>query len=300
MENDLVSIYENNYLRGSIVEENRAGKADINKNGKIEPWEAARDKAIKKNMNGDEHDDDEDEEDEDETHDEAVKRKMKKIKKSRKSMKTKKSNINPGEIYGDSFKRSDNIFDQILREMDEMGGGNMNSSSDTNNVFNADEEMGGEEESYTLSELKSMTLGELMNLLASEDEGEYEDEGEDYQFNGEVGEDESIPAESYGFTGGEGNYMGDQNTYDGKAKRANRSTFIKDNGDADFSDSDTGYDPDDTEGSEGSEHGAQGQYDGKAKKSTPTNFVKGNGDADFGKTKTGYKTSSGKKDKNYF
>jgi hypothetical protein len=289
MENDLVSIYENIYLQGSIIEEKSAGKADINKNGKIEGWEAARDRAIKKNMGG--HDSDEDE-DEDETHEEAVKRKMKKSKKSKNSMKNKSKEPNPGEIYGDSFNRSGNIFDQILREMDEMGGGNFGSSSMDDNVFNADDQMdSGEEETFTLSELRSMSLGELANLLAGGD-----DEGEDY---GEELED-GIPSESYGFTGGEGNYKGDQGNYDGKAQRGKPTTFVKGNGDADFGDQDTGYDPDDTEGSEGSHLGDQGDYDGKAKKQAPTSHVKANGDADFGKANTGIKTSSGKKPKNYF
>jgi hypothetical protein len=299
MENDLVSIYENNYLQGSIIEENRAGKADINKNGKIEGWEAARDKAIRNSM-GD-HDSDEDEEDE--TAEEAVKRKMKNIKKSKKSMKKKSKEPNPGAIYGDSFKRSGNIFDQILREMDEMNGGNFGASSADDNVFNADDQMdSGEEETFTLSELRSMSLGELANLLAGgEDEGEeygdeMEDEGEEY---GDEMED-GVPAESYGFNGGEGNYPGSQRNYDGKAQRAKPTTFIKGNGDADFGDQDTGYDPDDTEGSEGSYLGDQGDYDGKAKKQAPSSHVKANGDADFSKAKTGIKTSSGKKPKNYF
>jgi hypothetical protein len=295
MENDLVSIYENNYLQGPIVEEKRAGKADINKNGKIEGWEAARDKAIRNSMGG--HDSDEDE---DETHEEAVKRKIKKIKKTKKSMKKKSKEPNPGAIYGDSFKRSGNIFDQILREMDEMSGGNFGASSADDNVFNADDQMNsGEEETFTLSELRSMSLGELANLLAGgEDEGdEYgEDEGEEY---GDEMED-SVPSESYGFTGGEGNYKGNQGNYDGKAQRAKPTTFIKGNGDADFGDQDTGYDPDDTEGSEGSYLGDQGNYDGKAKKQAPSSHVKANGDADFSKANTGIKTSSGKKPKNYF
>lgn len=273
MENDLVSLYENNYLRGSVVEEKKELPDFIKK--KIEE------------RKGKTEDSDEEDEDE-ETHDEAVKRKMKKAKK--KSMKNKKE-PNPGEIYGDSFTRSGNIFEQILREMDEMGGGNFGASSADDNVFNADDQMddmGGEEETFTLSELRSMSLGEIANLLAG---GEDEDEGEGEDF---------IPSESYGFTGGEGNYKGDQGNYDGKAKKANPTTFVKGNGDADFGDQDTGYDPDDTEGSEGTHHGDQGDYDGKAKKQAPTNLVKGNGDADFGKANTGIKTSSGKKPKNYF
>lgn len=292
MENDLVSIYENNYLQGSIVEEKRAGKADINKNGKIEGWEAARDRAIK-NSTG--HEDEKDEEDE-ETHDEAVKRKFKKSNK--KSMKTKsKKPVNAGEIYGDSFQRSENIFDQILREMDEMGG-NYDSSSmeESDDVFGASDTSDESEQTFTLSELRSMTLSQLAALLEGEDEGEEED----YSFEDENYDEGEVPSESYGFTGGEGNYKGDQGNYDGKAKKQAPTSHVKANGDADFGKADTGFDPEDTEGSEGSFLGDQDEYDGKAKKQAPSSHVKANGDADFGKAKTGYKTNSGKKDKNYF
>ena len=279
MANDLVSIYESNFLKPQNVVEEKKELPDFIK------------KKIAERKG--ESSDSEKDEDEDETHDEAVKRKMKKAKKSKNSMKNKSKEPNPGEIYGDSFNRSGNIFDQILREMDEMGGGNFGSSSMDDNVFNADDQMdSGEEETFTLSELRSMSLGELANLLAGGDE----DEGEDY---GEELED-GIPSESYGFTGGEGNYKGDQGNYDGKAQRGKPTTFVKGNGDADFGDQDTGYDPDDTEGSEGTHMGDQGNYDGKAKKQAPTSHVKANGDADFGKANTGIKTSSGKKPKNYF
>lgn len=286
MEKDLVSIYESNYLRGNLVQENnKPDYLDFDKDG--DKKESMK-KALKDKGHGESDDEDEDE---DETAEEAVKRKIKKAKK--KSMKNKKE-PNPGEIYGDSFKRSGNIFEQILREMDEMSGGNFGASAD-DNVFNADdqaEDMGGEE-TFTLSELRAMTLGELVNLLADEGEdemdGEMDGEGEDF-----------IPSESYGFTGGEGNYKGDQGNYDGKAQRAKPTTLVKGNGDANFGDQDTGYDPDDTEGSEGSHFGDQGEYDGKAKKQAPTDFVKGNGDTNFSKANTGIKTSSGKKPKNYF
>lgn len=290
MENDLVSIYENNYLQGSIVEEKRAGKADINKNGKIEGWESARDKAIKNSMGHEEDDEDED------THEEAVKRKIKK-----KSMKTKnKKPVDAGEIYGDSFQRSENIFDKILREMDEMGGNYDSSMGESDDVFGASDTSdtsNEEEQTFTLSELRSMTLSELAALLEGEEETE--DEEDEYSFEDGSDEDE-IPSESYGFTGGEGNYKGDQGTYDGKAKKQPSTSHVKGNGDADFGKADTGYDPEDTEGSEGSHLGDQGNYDGKAKKQPSTDFVKGNGDTNFSKAKTNVKTSSGKKDKNYF
>lgn len=284
MENDLVSLYESNYLNPQNVVEEKKELPDFIKNKIAE-------------RKGKSHDSD-DSDDSDETTTGGVNRKKRKSIKPKQSMKhksTKKDNNDAGTFY-DSFKRSGNIFDQILREMDEMGGGNFGASD--NNVFDADSEMdGGEEETFTLSQLRSMTLGEFANLLA--DGGE--DEGEDYgdEYGDEMGDD-SIPSESYGFTGGEGNYKGDQGNYDGKAQRGKPTTFVKGNGDADFGDQDTGYDPDDTEGSEGSHMGDQGNYDGKAKKQAPTSHVKGNGDADFSKANTGIKTSSGKKPKNYF
>jgi hypothetical protein len=250
MENDLVSIYENSYLRGNVVQE----KAVV------------------------EQDDDED------TGDKPTFRK-KTAKKSKNSMKKSKDNI--GGITYDSVN-NENLFDKIFREMDEMGG----SIGDTEDVYDADSEFEdeGDDEMISLSELRNMTLGEIVELLQGGDE-EYVDD--------ETFEDD-IPTESYGFVGGEGNYKGDQGTYDGKAKAQPKSTRVKDNGDAKFDDQDTGYDPDDTEGSEGAHKGAQGTYDGKAKAQAKSSHVKGNGDADFGKTKTGYKTSSGKKEKNYF
>lgn len=218
MANDLVSIYESNFLKPQNVVEEKKELPDFIK------------KKIAERKG--ESSDSEKDEDEDETHDEAVKRKMKKAKKSKNSMKNKSKEPNPGEIYGDSFNRSGNIFDQILREMDEMGGGNFGSSSMDDNVFNADDQMdSGEEETFTLSELRSMSLGELANLLAGGD-----DEGEDY---GEELED-GIPAESYGFTGGEGNYKGDQGNYDGKAKKQAPTSHVKANGDADFGKANTG------------------------------------------------------------
>jgi len=212
MENDLVSLYENNYLNPKNVIEEKKELPDFIKK-KIAEREGKTT----------------DEDDEDEAHEEAVKRKSKKFKKS---MKNKSKAPNPGEIYGDSFKRSGNIFDQILREMDEMGGGNFSASSMDDDVFNADEPVEDTgEETFTLSELRSMSLGELANLLAgSEEEEDFGDE--------EI--EDGIPTESYGFSGGEGNYKGDQGNYDGKAKKQTPSSHVKANGDADFSKANTG------------------------------------------------------------
>ena len=267
MENDLVSIYENNYIKGSLIQE----KADDTSADESETDESSKDSTPKTSK--------------------------------KKTMKNK-SKPNPGEIYGDSFKRTENIFDKILREMDELGGESesvFGSSEDDASIEDGetDDFSSEEEQTFTLSELKNMTLSELASLIGG---GEEEEEEEDYSFEDESFDegDDQIPSESYGFTGGEGNYKGDQGTYDGKAKKQPATTHVKANGDADFGKSETDYDPEDTEGSEGSHLGDQGTYDGKAKKQPATDLVKGNGDANFGKAKLGYKTKSGKKDKNYF
>lgn len=269
MDNDLVSIYEHSYLRGNVIEEKKAAQADVEK------------------------------EDSEDSEDSAPTKSSPRFKKAKKKIMSKKE---IGAITYDSFKRSENIFDKILREMDEMGGDIDSSGSVDDNVFDANEEYTGEEDeqTFTLSELKSMTLAELADLIAGGVGEEDESVGDDFDYSGDVEEGDEIPAESYGFVGGEGNYPGDQGKYDGKARRQSPSSHVKSNGDADFGKQDTGYDPDDTEGSEGAEHGAQGNYDGKAKRQPASTFVKSNGDADFGKVKTGHKTSSGKKDKNYF
>lgn len=264
MENNLVSIYENSYLRGNTVEEKKS------------PFK-----------------------DEDESSEEETPKKSPRFKKKRKSMSKKEI----GGITYDSFDRSKNIFADILREMSDMGASVGSSVGGDDNVFSADDEdFSSEEEggrTFSVSELKSMTLGELIEVLAGEDEGEdFEEEG-DFDYEGDIGEDDEIPQENYS-VGGEGNYQGDQGNYDGKAKRQPATTHVKGNGDMDFSKTKTNYDPDDTEGSEGSEHGDQGNYDGKAKKLPATDHVKGNGDMNFGKSKTGHKISSGKKPKNYF
>lgn len=274
MDNDLVSIYENAYLRGNVVEE------------KKNPF-------FQK---------------EDEDTDDAPKKSFKKKGKFVAKKGKKKKSMSKAEIGGityDSFNRSETVFDKILREMNEMGEGVTGAESvgDDNNVFDTgdDYDLDEGEQSYTLSELRSMTLGEIVDLISGgEDEYETEDLGEG-EYEDDLSEEDDIPQESYGFTGGEGNYQGSQGTYDGKAKRQPATRFVKANGDAEFGEAETDYDPEEIDGNEESNYkGDQGTYDGKAKRQSPTNFVKSNGDADFGKVKTGYKTSSGKKEKNYF
>lgn len=268
MDNDLTSIYENNYLRGEVVEESSVADKQILsesfENNESSVFEEARRK-----------------------------------KKKKKSM-SKKHNVTPEEAgawyLGDSFNRPENIFDQILREMDEMGAGVDSGVGQSDNTYEAPAGAyeGEDEETFTLSELKSMSLAELADLIHGSGEDEYE-EGED-EYGLEEGD--TVPGESYGFTGGEGNHTGGKG-HNGQASKQPATTHVDKNGDAKFGEADTGYDPEDTEGSEGSHHAGEGQ-DGQASKQPASNHVKSNGDADFSKAKTGYPTKSGKKDKNYF
>ena len=219
---------------------------------------------------------------------------LKKKKKSKKS----KGGFDAGKHYAEK-NTFDSLYSTFMEQFDEdedMGfdeGGDDTFDFDEGDDF-SDE---GDDQSFTLSELRAMTLGELCDLLS---DGGYEDEDNfDDDFGGEDEFEDEIPMESYGQTGG-GAHHGANGNYSGKAGRQSPTTHVKGNGDADFSKQDTGYDPEDTEGSEGSEHGAKGDYSGKAHRQPATSHVKGNGDANFGKQNTGYRTRSGKKDKNYF
>lgn len=269
MENDLQSIYENNYLKSPVILEK------------------------------------EDNEDEDEGTNSVGKTGKQKFNKP---MKKKKKNDNVGATtYNDSIN-FDNAFDKLIREMDEDFGASddtfdYDAANGADSDVGADDQFGSDEneQSFTLSELKNMTLQELADLVSGSggvaDDSDEQFGDDEFSYGDE--DDDEIPAESYSQMGG-GKNVGSQGNYDGKAKRQGQSTLVKGNGDGEFGKQKTGFDPDDTEGSEGSEHGAQGTYDGKAKRQGPSNLVKGNGDGDFGKQKTGYKTGSGKKDKNLF
>jgi len=264
MENDLVSIYENSYLRGGIIEE----KAVVEQDADAKP-----------------------------TFKKTVKKSKSSMKKPKSPMK-KSKNDDIGGITYDSVNK-ENLFDKILREMDEMGG-SVGEVGDTENVYDPDDDSQfageGDEEMISLEDLRNMTLAEIAELLQGE-VGEYSDED---PYADETEDEDEISNESYGFLSDAGNHKGLQGTYDGKAKPQAKSTRVKDNGDADFGSQDTGYDPDDTEGSEGEHNGMQGTYDGKARPQPKSPRVKDNGDADFKHNKTGYKISSGKKEKNYF
>lgn len=268
MENDLQSIYENNYLKSKVILE----KADN------------------------------DDEDEGEDTNNVGKTGKKKFNKP---MKKKKTPYDAGAGYNEAAT-FDNAFDKLIREMDEdFGASDDTFDYDSANGADADageDQFGSDEneQSFTLSELKNMTLQELSDLVSGSGVADNAgDEFGDDEFSYGDGDDDEIPAESYSQMGG-GKNVGSQGNYDGKAKRQGPSTLVKGNGDGEFGKQKTGFDPDDTEGSEGAEHGAQGTYDGKAKRQGPSNLVKGNGDGEFGKQKTGYKTGSGKKDKNLF
>lgn len=214
------------------------------------------------------------------------------FKKGKKG-KSKKGGYN-GSMYDES-NTFDSLYSTFMEQFDDEGEMGFDDTNDDTFDFNDGSEEG--EDTFTLSELRAMTLGELCDLLSGDEE--YEDEFESEDGFDDMDDNDEIPLESYGQTGGGANH-GAQGNYSGKAGRQPATSHVKGNGDADFSKQDTGYDPEDTEGSEGAEHGAQGTYDGKAKRQPATSHVKGNGDANFGKQNTGYKTRSGKKEKNYF
>lgn len=229
--------------------------------------------------------------------------------KSRKrSKKRSLSNKDIGAIEQVNSSRSydSSVFGRILKEMDETGSLDV----DDDNVFDTEGDFGDDDLSIggggSAEDILRSIFDQLKDYFEGGDEDEFgedefEDEGGEFDFEGDIEEDDDIPLESYAFSGGEGNPKGAQGTYDGRARRQAKTTHVKDNGDAKVGQSqDTGYDPDDVEGHEGSEHGAQGNYDGRARALPKTNLVKGNGDADRGKSKPGFKTSSGKKDKNFF
>lgn len=216
-------------------------------------------------------------------------KKMNKFKKAKTSVKKKTTAKEAGEMYSDSTEFSSH-FKRLLKEFADDG-----TEFDDQNSFdtgNDDFESSDDEQTFTLTELRGMTLGEIMDLFNGNEENsdDFNDDFDDDNFS-----DDQVPMESYD-QGGNVRTTGAQGKYDGTASRQAKSTFVKDNGDAKLDDQDTGYDPEDTEGNEGSEHGAQGEYDGKAKKQKPNTFVKDNGDVNRSQ-KTGYGKPDGK---NYF
>ena len=262
MENDLVSIYENNYLKAPVITEKKfTAEPDVDAD-----------------VDGDD--------------DDAPENCTPRSKPQKNSMKRRKHTKDDiGGITYDSHKRTETIFDKILREMNEMGGDAGDMGEDPNAIYDSGEEEYADEESIPLSQLRNMTIGDIIAMLdgGQDEEDVFDDQGSDEPVD-------EIPSESTENSV----YFGSQGNYSGKNVRQPASTRVKSNGDADFSDADTGYDPEDTGGTEGAEHGAQGDYDGKAKRQPASSHVKSNGNADYKQAKTPYKTSSGKKPKNYF
>lgn len=260
MDNDLLNIYEQHYLGTAPI---------INESASLEEapeLEVLEEKAKKANF-------------------------KKKFKK-KEVEKGGKAKFTPG-MYNDAVS-FDNLFDKIIKEEfgeDDMGADD-NAFSDDSDSFEFGEDEGGDEQvSVSKATLQSI-IDQLQGLI-----GGMDDDTPD--FDDGMGEEDEIPQESYAFDGA-GKEHGMQGTYDGKAKPQKKSTHVKDNGDVNFNDQDTGYDPEDTEGSEGAEHGMQGTYDGKAKTQGKTDLVNGDGSMNKAKQKHSAKTSSGKKDKNYF
>ena len=223
---------------------------------------------------------------------EEAKKGKKKFKKFEKKGKGKKSmsDEDKGGICYDSVNFNSH-FDRLLKEFDE--GGDMGDDSfggEDDSEYSFDDE-GGDDEQISVSKSVLQSIMDQLSDLIGDTEDEFTDEGGD-DFGDE--DDGEIPLESYAFSG-DGKEKGAKGNYDGKAKLQGKSRHIKDNGDANFSDQDTGYDPEDTEGSEGSEHGDQGDYDGKAKVQGKSSHVGDNGNAKVGKSQnTGYRTGTGK------
>lgn len=187
-----------------------------------------------------------------------------------------------GEYYTDSVQ-FDNIFGDIIKSLNEEFDAGIPGDS-TMDMGEEGEEDFGDEQSFTISELRSMTLGDLANLIG----GGYEDEGDM-----DMGDDSDIPLESYGFEGA-GQHVGAQANYSGKAGLLPKTDLVTPDGNIKKEKAKVaGTKPTKTTGSEGQYHGAQGNYDGKAKKQGASTHVKANGDADFGKNKTGYGKAKG-------
>lgn len=156
--------------------------------------------------------------------------------------KKKLSGAEIGAIYGtESVQR--NSFDSLFKTfMEEFDSGDQ-SFDDNSFEFDGEDTDDGfadeNEQTFTLSELKAMTLGELADLVGgnagNDDDMFSDDDGMDFDDEGD------IPTESYG-QGGAGKHYGDQGNYDGKAKKQAASSHVKGNGDANLGKSQrTGY-----------------------------------------------------------
>ena len=201
--------------------------------------------------------------------------------------KKKKKPFDAGACYAE--KRSFNqMFETFMEEFE--SGDNAFDDTGVDDSFDFDDNTDGEEQSFTVSELKGMTLGEIVDLLSGDAIEDNDVGGDEFSFDG--GEDDDIPTESYGQMG-DGKHLGNSDTRDGKPKKQPASTRVKANGDADFSKQETGFAPEDTEGSEGSHLGNTDTRDGKPKKQAPSTHVNSNGTAKVGQSQ---RTGHGKKE----
>lgn len=226
----------------------------------------------------------------------------KQVAKGKKKAKKKMSPKDVGaKLYNDSTDFNSH-FNRLLREFDEQGADDFDSIGDTGDAeYNFDDEDSDEQVSVSKSVIKSI-IDQLNELIGEGGVGDddFVDDGDTVTGDEDGLLDDDVPLESYAFSGN-GREHGAKGNYDGKAKVQNKSTLVKDNGDAEFGKQDTHFDPEDTEGSEGAHHGDQGNYDGKANKQAKSSLVGDNGNANFGKQKVGAKIGKGTDaNKNYF
>jgi hypothetical protein len=159
MENNLVSIYENSYLRGNVVEEKKNPVKD-------------------------------------EDSSEETPKSSKRFKRKRKAMSKKEiggitydSFDRSSNIFADILREMDEMGASVGSSV----GGDDNVFSADEEDFSSDEER-----TFTASELKGMTLGELIGMLSDEGgEDEFEDDGGDFDYDDDMGEGDEIPQENY-------------------------------------------------------------------------------------------------------
>jgi hypothetical protein len=218
---------------------------------------------------------------------EVVLEAKKKFVKGKKKAPSKTSDdVAGGEYYTDSTNFTD-IFGDILKTFNEDFSGDVGADiGGDDDTFGYDDAGSEDEQSFTVSELRAMTLGDLADLLSGGGEDEFEDDG-----GGDMGTDD-IPLESYGFEG-DGQHVGAQANYSGKAGLLPKTDLVTPDGNIKKEKAKVGAKPNKNTGSEGKHHGAQSTRDGKASKQGKSNLVKDNGDANFGNMKTGYGKAKG-------
>ena len=203
----------------------------------------------------------------------------------------KKKPFDAGACYNEEKNSFNNLFNTFMEEFNSGENAFDDTGSDDSFEFDGgeDDDLGGDDDqSFTLTELKAMTLQELADLIGGNG-GEDDGMGDDFSFDDG---DDSIPTESYGQMG-DGKHLGNTQTRDGKPSKQSPTTRVKGNGDADFSKQKTGYAPENTEGSEGENFGNTQTRDGKPSKQGASNLVNANGNAKVGQTQ---RTGFGKKE----